>query len=266
MFEVRAEKTSRVARRLGVYGGGWGHGVGMMSDRRHRPRRGGAELPGNLEPLYSGAQVARIYERGMPCGAPTLVFATWILLRESARAVGRPPDGPAAALLALAGHGIFCWLMLFLSLLQLRCPRCSGSRPRARWCRGLSNEQWAQNRASCEGERRAERARHPKKAASRSPTPRGAQGPGGGGRPGQRPEDPNAAFVSERLTNKVQKQTKAKETSPFYRNAMPKRTSSNPQEGNGSDSVDKRRSRATTASGRRSAAARGGTEGDNRGA
>jgi TonB family protein len=151
--------------------------------------------------------------------------------------------GALAALLALAGHGVFLLFILFLSYLQLALPPLK--RPAGKSAvvlRGISAEQWAQNRGEgpkvdnpdsrASRERRVEQKKPEKKEPQTPPGQVVAVAPGNG------EEDPNAKFAAE-TSNKVQKQTQAKEKTAFYRNAMPQRTSPNPQEGTGVDSVDK---------------------------
>jgi TonB family protein len=54
--------------------------------------------------------------------------------------------------------------------------------------------------------------------------------------PGNGQEDPNAKYLAE-SSNKVSKQTRAKDQTPNYRNAMPKRTSPTPQNGTGQETA-----------------------------
>ncbi len=150
--------------------------------------------------------------------------------------------GLAAALLALGGHGIFVLLILFLSLLQLALPPLKRPPSKSQVVlRGVSAEQWAQNRGQPneQVEDKSARVLKEKKKEEKKPDkPEEAPGQVVAVPPGNGQEDPNAKFASE-TSNKVQKQTRAKETDPFYKNAMPKRTSRTPQEGNGTDATDK---------------------------
>lgn len=151
--------------------------------------------------------------------------------------------GLLAALLALAGHGVLLLFFLFISLLQLALPPLKRLPTKsAVVLRGVSAEQWAQNRGDAPqaaDDQTQQRAQREKKKEDKKPDkdtePKGqvVATP-----PGNDQVDPNAKFVSE-SSNKVAKQTRAKQTSAFYRNAMPKRTSTNPQDGTGTDSVDK---------------------------
>jgi TonB family protein len=151
--------------------------------------------------------------------------------------------GLLAAVLALGGHGLFLLLMLFVSLLHLNLP--AQKRPPGKSAvvlRGLSQEQWAQNRGDAPQMAQDDRATHAqreKKKEEKKPDKEAEpKGQVVAVAPGNNQEDPNAKYVSE-TSNKVAKETRAKETTAFYRNAMPKRTSPTPQEGNGTESVDK---------------------------
>jgi len=149
--------------------------------------------------------------------------------------------GLAAALLALGGHGLFVLLILFLSLLSLHLPPLKRPATKSQVVlRGVSAEQWAQNRGQAPdaAEDKSSRVIKEKKKEEKKVKPEEAPGQVVAVPPGNGEEDPNAKFASE-TSNKVAKQTKSKETDPFYKNAMPKRTSRNPAEGNGTDAVDK---------------------------
>lgn len=180
----------------------------------------------------------------MPAGHPTVSIPNVILIprvRSSHRRAGLK-RGLLAALLALAGHGLFLLLMLFISLLQLHLPPIK--RPPAKSqvvLRGLSQEQWAQNRGEAPkaSEDNNARAVKERKKDEKKPDPEAEpKGQVVAVPPGNNEVDPNAKYVSE-SSNKVAKQTRAKETDPFYRNPMNKRTSTKPAEGNGTDATEK---------------------------
>lgn len=179
----------------------------------------------------------------MPPGHPTVSIPDVILIprkRPSNRAGLK--RGLLATLLALGGHGLFLLLMLFISLLQLHLPPLKRPQGKSQVVlRGMSAEQWAQNRGEPPqtAEDKTNRQIREKKPEEKKPDPEAEpKGQVVAVPPGNNEVDPNAKFVSE-SSNKVAKQTRAKETDPFYRNAMPKRTSTNPNEGNGTDAVDK---------------------------
>lgn len=151
--------------------------------------------------------------------------------------------GTAAAILALAGHGLLVICLLFLSMLQLNLPgqpkKKSTSRPVV--MRGISSSQWASNRgeAVAKNDPLAKRPSRMEKKKEKEkqvePTPLGQVVDVA---PGNNQVDPEAKYLAE-SNNVAKKETRAKERTPFYRNAAPKRTSPNPQESNGTDATDK---------------------------
>lgn len=145
----------------------------------------------------------------------------------------------AAALgLAVACHFAFLAVILFLSMITMNVPKYRGKVPPPRpvTLRPLTADQWAQNRgkppARSAPEREsalAKRQETPKERKAEE-RPRGQvvdTAPGNGEAP---PDD--AKYLAER-NNKVAKESRAKEQTAFYRNAMPRRSSSTPQQSNG---------------------------------
>jgi TonB family protein len=152
--------------------------------------------------------------------------------------------GALATLLALVGHAVFVALLLFLSLLKLNVPDGAHKKSPARpvVLRGLSPQQWASNRGEPQPNVHDERLAknqtpvpEKKKKDESDPKPKGQVVDVA---PGNNEVDPNAKYLAE-SNNATKKESKAKEQTAFYRNAMPKRTSPNPHEGDGSDAVDK---------------------------
>ena len=151
--------------------------------------------------------------------------------------------GLLALLLALGGHAIIIGLLLFVSLLKLNVPdQAKKKESRSVTLRGLSQERWEQNRGEAPKiqngkEETARRERKPeeekKKAAEQKP-----EGQIVDVAPGNNQQDPDSKFIAE-TSNKVAKQTKAKEQTAFYKNAAPRRTDPKPQDGNGTDAVEK---------------------------
>ncbi|MBX7096749.1 MAG: energy transducer TonB [Myxococcaceae bacterium] len=165
-----------------------------------------------------------------------------LLVPRTAEGRKRWPRALLAFGLAIAGHALFLGLLLFLSLLQLNVReqlRPAPAKPVV--LRPLNAQQWAQNRGqkvpaaadSLARESKAKEKPEEKKKPDAKP-----QGQVVAVAPGNQQEDPNAKYLAE-SANKVQKETRAKETTAFYRNAMPQRTSTTKQDGNGSDAVDK---------------------------
>jgi len=144
----------------------------------------------------------------------------------------------AAVLLAVASHFVFIGLILFFSLITMNVPKMARRNPpRPVTLRPLTAEQWAKNRNTAPSRsgperesalaKREEPRKEEKKPEAR---PRGQvvdTAPGNGETP---PDD--AKYLAER-NNKVAKETRAKEQTAFYRNAMPHRTSSAPQNSDG---------------------------------
>ncbi len=150
-----------------------------------------------------------------------------------------------AAGLALLFHFAFVVFLIFLSLLHL-----GPAEPRRRnlpssvAMRPISSQQWAKNRGEAKPSTSTEERPTPLAQAPKPPEPEKKKNevrPDGqvvDVAPGNDQEDPDAKYLAEK-SNKVKKETKAKEQTAFYRNAMPQRTTSKPQENAGHDDVDK---------------------------
>lgn len=147
-----------------------------------------------------------------------------------------------AGVLAVLAHGAFLALLLFLSLIQLQ-DRPTRSTTRQVTLRPISAQQWAQNR----GEQRPQDGREQlskavvrpveeKKKEEKKAQPK-PEGQVVAVAPGNNEEDPNAKYLAE-SSNKVKKETRAKDTTAFYRNAMPQRTVQKKQEGEGREQAD----------------------------
>lgn len=136
-------------------------------------------------------------------------------------------------------HAVFLGLIVLSSLVKWNVP----DRPRATRpapakpvvLRGLTAEQFEHNRGPDAPKVKDERrviAKKPK-ADEKKPEKR-PEGQVVDVAPGNRQVDPNAKFLAE-TSNVAQKQTRAKEQTAFYKNAMPQRTARQQVEGNGSD-------------------------------
>lgn len=130
--------------------------------------------------------------------------------------------------------------LLFLSHLQLDTPPLKRVRPLDRPVafRPLSASQFEKNRgrdapalASRPVKDRPEQKRPEPKVPEKAPGQVVDVAPGNG------ELSPDAKFAAE-TNNTVKKETRAKEQTAFYRNAMPRRTSTKPSEASGSDPVD----------------------------
>lgn len=163
--------------------------------------------------------------------------------REDRRSKARYARAVVALVFALLAHGVMVALVVLSSFVKLNVPERPKS-PRASTkavvLRGLTAEQWNQNRGDkaprLKDERKViARNRDEKKPTTREELPKGQVvdvAPGNG------EVDPNAKYLAE-SNNATKKETRAKEQTAFYRNAMPKRTSSQRIDGDGTDVADK---------------------------
>ena len=158
---------------------------------------------------------------------------------QGSSAVRARPEGRSrllwATTLALLLHGLFVLLLLVLSHVGFRWPEEGKDRPltQAVSLRPVTSQQWAQNRSTRAANERTQRER----TAAKAPEPKRETTPKGqvvDVSPGNQEESPDAKFLAEK-SNKVLKETKSKETTPFYRNAMPRTTTTVPRLGAGRD-------------------------------
>jgi len=146
-----------------------------------------------------------------------------------------------ALALALLGHLAFVGLLLVLSLFHYGNGPEKPLQTRPVSLRPVSADQWARNRGPtsdrmAQNQRQAARPQPPEeKKPKKEKLPNGQVVDVA---PGNDQEAPDAKYLAEH-NNRVQKETRAREQTPFYRNAMPQRTTSQPHEGSGSDAVDK---------------------------
>lgn len=145
---------------------------------------------------------------------------------------------PLVALaLALAFHLAVVGLVALASLLSPPRP----PPPRAVTLRPISAERWAANRDVSGAQRQSPtaqaKAQTPRADAPEKPKKPPEAMPEGqivDVAPGNGEVDDQARFIAE-TSNKAARQTRAKEQTPFYRNAMPQRTAPQRVEGNGTD-------------------------------
>jgi|CXWL01.1.fsa_nt_gi TonB family protein len=137
----------------------------------------------------------------------------------------------------MAAHGVFFALLIFLSMIHLGLPPSRGrpvKQPEVAM-RPLSADMWAKNRgASAPSVEDGKSAAQREEKKKEKPPEKHPQGQVVDVAPGNKQEDPNAKYLAE-SANKAQKETKAKEQTAFYRNAMPRRTSTVASEGEGND-------------------------------
>jgi TonB family protein len=143
--------------------------------------------------------------------------------------------------LALLAHALLVGVVVLLSYFPDEAERARLARAASKpvVLRGLTAEQWQKNRgdtARVRDERKVvARNRDEKRQEERKqePMPKGqivAVAPGNG------EVDPQAKYIAE-TSNRAAKETRAKDQTPFYRNAAPRRTSDRKVEGDGADPV-----------------------------
>lgn len=154
-------------------------------------------------------------------------------------------EGPrlaTAILLAVFCHFGFIALFILLSFIEVNLPgRPAKYRtPNPVVLQNLTAQQWATNR----GEPKASAKESPESAvASRSKPPeekKKEERPNGqvvDVAPGNNQQSPDAKYLAE-SSNRVDKETRSRDQTAFYRNAMPRRTSSTPQATPGHDNVE----------------------------
>ncbi|HSP80116.1 MAG TPA: TonB family protein [Myxococcaceae bacterium] len=135
-----------------------------------------------------------------------------------------------AILLALLAHGAFVGLLVLLSYvdLNLPAPPPPPRPPSAVALRPLTADEWAKNRGQ-EVPPNTPQVEVKKKEKKPEKRPDGQVVDVA---PGNDQEAPDAKYLAER-DNQVEKETRAREQTPFYRNAMPQRTARQVREGSG---------------------------------
>ncbi|GHG71816.1 TonB family protein [Comamonas sp. JC664] len=140
--------------------------------------------------------------------------------------------------IALLLHAVYVGTLLLTSSFQGEpVARKPATRPTSVAVRPLTSEQWAQNRGKASPQSKPPTTERPraqeKKPEEKKPdeTPKGQVVDVA---PGNNEVDPNAKYLAE-SNNRVKKETRAREQTPFYRNAMPQRTAPQNQEGQNTD-------------------------------
>ena len=144
-----------------------------------------------------------------------------------------------ALVLALVAHVAFVGLLILMSHLQVNLP--GGEKrltrpPSAVSVRPLTAEQWAKNRGQSTPSKATERPRAQEKKDEKKDEKK-PDGQVVDVAKGNEQKAPDAKYLAER-DNKVDKQTKAREQTPFYRNAMPQQTAPQSREGAGQQQVE----------------------------
>lgn len=147
-----------------------------------------------------------------------------------------------ATLLALAVHSAMVGVLALVSLFSWNLPpppRANKPSTRPVVLRGLTSEQFDKNRGGAPNVRdeRKVAERKPEAKKEENKPEKAPEGQIVDVAPGNAQVDPNAKYVAE-TNNSVKKETKAKEQTAFYRNAMPQRTAPQRIDGNGSAAVE----------------------------
>ncbi len=147
-----------------------------------------------------------------------------------------------AFVLALLAHGAFVGAVILFSYLQVNLPggeRQLTRKPSAVTVRPLTAEEWSKNRGDSRSSKAqaTERPRREEKKEEKKDEKR-PNGQVVAVEQGNEQKAPDAKYVAE-SDNKVEKETRAREQTPFYRNAKPQRTSPQAQQTPGQDSVEK---------------------------
>lgn len=144
-----------------------------------------------------------------------------------------------AFLFALLAHVAFVGVVVLLSYIQVNLPESEKRLtrpPSAVAMRPLTAEQWAKNRGESRPSKTqmAERPRAQEKKEEKKEDKK-PQGQVVDVARGNEQQAPDAKYLAER-DNKVDKETRAKEQTAQYRNAMPQRTAPQAREGDGRES------------------------------
>jgi TonB family protein len=150
-----------------------------------------------------------------------------------------------ALFLTLALHALFLGLFLLLGALEPHHPHPEA--PQSVTMRTLSETDWARNRGD-KVSPRDDDVQPPKLAQEPKPEPpkppdKNPKGQVVDVAPGNDQPPPDDAKYLAEHNNKVEHETKSKEQTPFYRNAMPHRTTTSPTPQTGHDAAERQMSK-----------------------
>ena len=150
----------------------------------------------------------------------------------------RPPTALIATILALLFHVSVFGFLLLMNFVSVKWPGGDRAKqkPQAVTLRNLDARAWAKARGQ---PREQERPEPQRRAEAEKPKPKDDKNPKGqvvDVAPGNEQESPDAKFLAEK-NNKVAKESKAKDQTPFYRNAMPKQTATEERTTTGKDNA-----------------------------
>jgi TonB family protein len=137
-----------------------------------------------------------------------------------------------ALILALLAHGAFIGLLALMAFIQVNLPpEPKTSKPSAVALRPLNAQDWAKNRGQPPPNANASNTPPPKKKEERKPD-KNPNGQVVDVAPGNNQQAPDAKYLAEH-DNKVNKETRSREQTPFYKNAMPQTTARQTRTGEG---------------------------------
>ncbi|PTL78333.1 energy transducer TonB [Vitiosangium sp. GDMCC 1.1324] len=138
-------------------------------------------------------------------------------------------------MLALVAHGVFVGVLALMAFIQLNLPpEPKPPKPASAVAlRPLSAQDWAKNRGQVPPNPNAPPLSQPLKKKEEKKPEKHPDGQVVDVAPGNQKEAPDAKYLAEH-DNKVDKETRAKETTPFYRKAMPQTTGRKSRDGSGS--------------------------------
>jgi TonB family protein len=143
-------------------------------------------------------------------------------------------------LLALVAHVVFVGLVILVSHIQMNLPgseRRLTRPPSAVSVRPLTAEQWAKNRGESKPSKSQATSRLQEKKQEEKKDEKKPDGQVVDVAKGNDQKAPDAKYLAER-DNKVDKETRAREQTPFYRNAMPQQTAQQQREGQGQAQIE----------------------------
>jgi TonB family protein len=135
--------------------------------------------------------------------------------------------------LALLLHGVYLGAVLLTGSLQASSRDKRRAKPTSVAVRPLTSQQWAKNRGPVDTRSKSQVSERPRVKDKKEEEKKPEDKPKGqvvDVAPGNDQVDPNAKYLAE-SNNRVNKETRAREQTPFYRNAMPQRTAPQSQEG-----------------------------------
>ncbi|QSQ27313.1 energy transducer TonB [Pyxidicoccus parkwayensis] len=146
---------------------------------------------------------------------------------------GSPWRVVAAVALALLLHAVYVGAVLLSGSLASASREKQPHKPTSVVVRPLTADQWAKNRGQVDPRSKQQVSERPRSKEKKEEEKKPEEKPKGqvvDVAPGNNEVDPNAKYLAE-SDNRTKKETRSREQTPFYRNAMPQRTAPQAQEG-----------------------------------